>query len=120
MRAVGNGRLDIDLTIPLEEAKLDESKIAGTYRMTNNEVTVDSALPSLRQVNGSIRFSGSDVSVPEITASLIGGPLKIQGVCRKIYWVLITAKGSVDIPRAARATGSSHSFRAFWHDALSG
>ncbi len=99
MRAVGNGRLDIDLTIPLEEAKLGESKIAGTYRMTNNEVTVDSALPPLRQVNGSIRFSGSDVSVPEITASLFGGPLKIQGGLQKDGRVLITANGSVDIPQ---------------------
>ena len=97
MRATGNGRLDIDLTIPLEEAKLGDSKIAGTYRMTNNEVSVDAALPPLRQVNGSIRFSGSDVSVPEITASLFGGPLKIQGGLQKDGRVLINANGSVDI-----------------------
>ena len=97
MRASGNGRLDIDLTIPLEEAKLGESKIAGTYRMNNNEVTVDSALPPLRQVNGSIRFSGSDLNVPEINATLFGGPLKIQGGLQKDGRVLITAIGSVDI-----------------------
>jgi len=97
MRANGNGRLDIDLIIPLEEAKLGESKIAGTYRIVNNEVTVDSALPPLRQVNGSIRFSGSDLNVPEINATLFGGPLKIQGGLQKDGRVLITANGSVDI-----------------------
>lgn len=97
MRATGNGRLDIDLTIPLEEAKLGESKIAGIYRIADNEVTVDSALPPLRQVNGSIRFSGSDVNVPEINATLFGGPLKIQGGLQKDGRVLITANGSVDI-----------------------
>ena len=97
MRATGSGHLDIDLTIPLEEAKLGESKIAGTYRIANNEVTVDSALPPLRQVNGSLRFSGSDLNVPEINATLFGGPLKIQGGLQKDGRVLITAIGSVDI-----------------------
>ncbi len=97
MRATGNGRLDIDLTIPLEEAKLGESKIAGNYRIINNEVIVDSALPPLRQVNGSIRFSGSDLNVPEINATLFGGPLKIQGGLQKDGRVLITTNGSVDI-----------------------
>lgn len=102
MRAVGNGHLDIDLAIPLDQSKLGESKVAGTYRFTNNEVTVDSALPPLRQVNGSIRFSGNDLSVPEINASLFGGPLKIQGGLQKDGRVLITADGSADVAQLRR------------------
>ena len=102
MQAAGNGRLDIDLTIPLDEAKLKESKVAGVYRFTNNEVTVDTALPPLRQVNGSIRFSGNDLEVPEITALLFGGPLKIRGGLQKDGRVLITADGSADIAQLRR------------------
>lgn len=97
MRATGNGHLDIDLSIPLAEAKLDESKIGGAYRFINNEVTVDSALPPLRQVNGSVEFSGSDLRVPEINASLFGGPLKIKGGLQKDGRVLISANGSVNV-----------------------
>ncbi|MDR0379057.1 MAG: TIGR02099 family protein [Candidatus Accumulibacter sp.] len=96
MRAVGNGHLDIELAIPLDEHRLDESRVTGVYHLTDNEVTVDDALPPLRQVNGSLRFSDDDLSVPEISASLFGGPLKIQGGLRKGGGVLITADGSAD------------------------
>ena len=106
MRATGSGHLDIDLTIPLEEAKLNDSKITGAYRFINNEVTVDPALPPLRQVNGNLRFSGNDLSVPEINATLFGGPLKIQGGMQKDGRVLITANGSVDIAQLRKQ--SSH------------
>ena len=97
MRASGNGHLDIGLSIPLDEAKLGDSKIEGTYRLINNEVTVDAALPPLKQVTGSVQFSGSDLRVPEINATLFGGPLKIKGGLQKDGKVLITANGSVNI-----------------------
>ena len=116
MLANGSGHLDIDLIIPLAEAKLGESKISGAYRFANNEVTVDSALPPLRQVNGSVQFSGSDLRVPEINAVLFGGPLKIQGGLQKDGRVLITLNGSANIaqmrkqadyPLLARLSGAT-------------
>lgn len=97
MRAGGNGHLDIKLRIPLDEARLGDSRIEGTYRLVNNEVTVDPALPAFREVNGSIRFSGDDLQVPEINASLLGGPVRIRGGSQKDGKVLITANGSVNI-----------------------
>ncbi len=97
MRASGNGHLDIGLVIPLDEAKLGDSKIDGTYRFVNNEVTVDAALPPLTRVNGSVQFSGSDLRVPEINATLFGGPLKIKGGLQKDGKVLITANGSINV-----------------------
>ena len=97
MQASGNGRLDIKLTIPLDEAKLAESKIDGDYRFNNNEVTVDNALPPIRQVNGNVQFSGDDLRVPEINGTLFGGPLKIKGGLQKDGNVLITADGTISI-----------------------
>lgn len=97
MRASGNGHLDLGLVIPLAEARLGDSKIDGSYRLMNNEVTVDAALPPLKQVNGSVQFSGNDLRVPEITATLFGGPLQIRGGSQKDGRVLITANGSVSI-----------------------
>ena len=97
MLASGKGRLDIDLTIPLDESKLDDSKILGDFRFINNDVTVDSALPPLRQVNGNLRFSGNNLSVPEINASLSGMPLKIRGGLQKDGRVLITADGQIAV-----------------------
>ena len=114
MRAVGNGHLDIDLTIPLLEARLKDAKIAGTYRFANNEVVVDAALPPLRQVNGSVRFSGNDVRVPEINATLFGGPLKIQGGLQNDGRVLISASGTVNVAQLRRQADSP------WLSSLSG
>ena len=97
MRASGDGHLDLDLLIPLAEARLNDSRIDGTYAFSNNEVMVDTALPPLRQVNGHLQFSGSDLRIPEITAVLFGGPLTIKGGSQKDGRVLISAHGSVNI-----------------------
>jgi uncharacterized protein (TIGR02099 family) len=97
MRAAGPGHLDLALTIPLDEAKLGESKIDGRFRMTDNEVTVDPAMPALKQVNGSVAFSASDFRVPEVNATLLGGPLKLRGGSQKDGRVLITANGSINV-----------------------
>ena len=102
MRAVGNGRLDIELSLPLDESKLHETRVAGVYYLTDNEVTVDAALPPLVRVNGSLRFSGSDLSVPKIEASLFGGPLNIQGGRQKGGDVRIIAEGLADIDALRR------------------
>ncbi|MCP5247141.1 MAG: TIGR02099 family protein [Candidatus Accumulibacter sp.] len=79
MSASGKGRLDIGLVIPLAEARLGDSRIDGRYAFLDNEVTVDPALPALTGVNGRLQFSEDDVSVPEIRAILLGGPLKVTG-----------------------------------------
>ncbi|EXI92239.1 MAG: putative protein involved in outer membrane biogenesis [Candidatus Accumulibacter sp. BA-94] len=79
MSARGTGRLEIALVIPLEEARLGESRIDGTYTFKANEVVVDPVLPPLQQVTGQLQFSEKDLRVPEITATLFGGPLRITG-----------------------------------------
>ncbi|MEI7432110.1 MAG: DUF3971 domain-containing protein, partial [Betaproteobacteria bacterium] len=106
MRASGNGHLDLELMIPLEEAQLGDSKINGTYTFQNNEVLVDSALPAIRQVNGAVQFSGSDLRVPEITGTLFGGPLKIKGGLQNDGKVLISANGSVNIEQLRKQSDS--------------
>ncbi|MDR2614779.1 MAG: TIGR02099 family protein, partial [Candidatus Accumulibacter sp.] len=106
MRATGEGQLDLELSIPLDESKLRETRVAGVYRLKNNEVTVDAALPPLVGVDGSLRFSGSDLSVPEIKASLFGGPVKIRGGLQKGGGVRIVAEGLADVDELRRQ--SSH------------
>ncbi len=116
MRASGSGHLDIALKIPLDEKKLDESKVDGDYRFQNNDVVVDSALPPLRQVNGNVQFSGSDLRLPEINATLFGGPLKIKGGLQKDGRVLISINGTAnveqlrkqsDLPLLSRLSGTT-------------
>jgi len=96
MRASGKGRLDIGLLIPLEEARLGESKIDGDYVFLTNEVSVDPALPPLREVNGRLQFTADELRVPEIKARLAGGPLKITGGTENGK-VLIKVDGSLGV-----------------------
>lgn len=79
MGAVGKGKLDIGLIIPLQEARLGESKVDGNYTFLANEVSVDSSLPPLQQVNGGLRFSEKDLKLSDISAIFLGGPLRIGG-----------------------------------------
>lgn len=101
MSASGKGRLDIALVIPLDEAHLGESKVDGSYHFLGNEVTVDSALPPLRQVRGSVRFSEQDLRVPEIGAQLLGGQLRISGGSQGGK-VLIGASGTLSVDELRR------------------
>lgn len=106
MRASGAGHLDLNLMIPLDEEKLGESRIDGAYRFVNNDINVDAALPPIRQVNGSVKFSGADLQIPEINGSLFGGPLKIKGGLQKDGRVLITADGSIDMAQLRQQNDS--------------
>jgi len=115
MRASGDGSLDLALSLPLDLALMDQSQVEGTFRLIDNEVVVDSALPALRQVNGQLRFSEKSISVPEINATLFGGPLQIKGGSTPDGRVLISANGSltaaqlrksVDLPLVDSLSGS--------------
>lgn len=102
MRASGNGRLDLALAIPLDLALIDNSKVEGSYRFLNNEVTVEPGLPPFRQVNGTLQFSASDLRIPEITATLFGGPLRIKGTSQQDGKVLISANGTLSVEQMRR------------------
>ncbi|MCQ1548242.1 MAG: TIGR02099 family protein [Candidatus Accumulibacter phosphatis] len=96
MSAIGKGHLDIALEIPLAEARLGESRIAGTYTLLANEVNVDPALPPLQQVKGSLQFSETSLRVPEINAQLFGGQVRISGGLQDGK-VLVMAEGTLAV-----------------------
>lgn len=106
MRASGAGHLELGLRIPLDETRLAESKIEGAFVFKNNEVTVDAALPPIRQVNGSLKFTGNDLRVPEISGTLFGGPLKIKGGTQKDGRVSIAASGTANFAQLHKQVNS--------------
>jgi uncharacterized protein (TIGR02099 family) len=100
MRASGNGRLDLALLIPLDPAHVHNTKIDGSYRFLasgSNELTVDPALPPLRGLNGLLQFSEKDLRIPEINATLFGGPLQVKGGTQADGKLLIAANGSLSV-----------------------
>lgn len=76
MKASGNGRLDLDLAIPLRRPH--ETRVRGEYRFDNNILEPVSSLPPLTKVNGRLSITEKSVSAQEITGQVFGGPLKVQ------------------------------------------
>ncbi len=79
MRAVGEGKLAISLEMPLDEKEIEQSKIAGEYQFTNNEVALNEAFPPLKNAQGKVQFTESSLQIPDINASFLGSPIKISG-----------------------------------------
>lgn len=99
MRAVGNGKLDLLLKIPL--AKTDDTVVQGDYRFVDNQVTVDPALPPMTSVNGLLQFSGDGIVVRDISAQFLGGPVKVRADTRAGR-VDVLATGSLSVLQARK------------------
>lgn len=76
MRAKGDGRLDLELDLPLQH--IDESRVRGRYRFQNNELELLDGLPPLTQVNGLLNFTEATIAAQEIAGQVFGGPFKVQ------------------------------------------
>ncbi|MBL8397187.1 MAG: TIGR02099 family protein [Candidatus Accumulibacter sp.] len=101
MNAVGKGRLAIGLIIPLQEARLGESQVDGDFLILDNELRVAAGLPPLRQIRGTLRFSADDLRFSEVSANLLGGPLKVSGGTESGR-LAITAAGTVSVDELRR------------------
>jgi uncharacterized protein (TIGR02099 family) len=99
MRAVGNGRLDLKLDMPLQ--RVEETRIQGEYQFQNNQVTVLPGLPPLTQVNGRLRFTENSISAPEINAQLLGGPMRLA-VKNEGDRVNVALSGNANVREARR------------------
>ncbi|MCL2636232.1 MAG: TIGR02099 family protein, partial [Betaproteobacteria bacterium] len=76
MQARGEGRLDLELDLPLR--RIEETRVRGRYRFHNNELELLAGLPPLTQVNGALEFTEATITAQEITGRVFGGPLKVQ------------------------------------------
>ncbi len=106
MQAVGNGKFNLSLKIPLR--RLDDMTVAGSYLFQNNAVTPGEGLPLIEQVNGVLRFTGSSVTIPGLTAQFLGGPAAINAA---------TQQGVVQVNTSGKATAAGLN-KAFGHPLL--
>jgi len=76
MKASGNGRLDLEIDLPLRHVQ--DAKVRGDYRFVNNQLQPLPALPPLSQVNGRLAITESSVAAQDLTGKVFGGPLKVS------------------------------------------
>ena len=103
MRAQGQGRLGLKLTLPLRD--ISKSKVSGNFQFINNQLMPIPEFPPLEQVNGKLEFTESVVRVPGASATFLGGPLSITAGSQRDAAVSIQFNGRVNADVARRAGG---------------
>ena len=76
MRASGKGHLDLELDMPLR--RIGDTAVRGDFQFQNNQIAVIPGLPPLTQVNGRLKVTEKAVQAPEITAQVLGGPMRLS------------------------------------------
>lgn len=104
MRAAGHGHLDLQLDMPLTH--IADTRVRGDYQFLNNQVTVVPGLPPLTQVNGRLKVSEEAVTAPEITAQVLGGPMKLA-VKNEGERVNVAIAGTANVREARKFLGLS-------------
>jgi len=76
MKASGDGRLDLDIRLPLTGS--EPLKVDGRYTFHDNEVEFIPGLPLVSKVNGVLQFGESSVHAANLTGQWLGGNVGAQ------------------------------------------
>ncbi|WP_018988818.1 YhdP family protein [Aromatoleum toluclasticum] len=101
MRAEGTGALDLRLVLPLRH--IDTSTVKGEYHFAANRLTVVDGLPPLTEAAGVVRFTESDLAIPEARARLYGEPMQLAAHTAKDGGVVFDARGALKVQAVREA-----------------
>ena len=94
MGATGSGKLQLNLELPL--ARLDDVKLAGSYQIADNQISIDPDWPPLSQVGGRFEFTEKGVSTRAVNAQFLGGPVAVKLASQSDGSIAVDAKGTLN------------------------
>ena len=100
MRAIGNGKLQLKMSLPLPLAK---PKIAGNFQFLSNEFLPHESMPPISQLTGRLEFTEGGISARNITGMFSGGPATVNVITRPDAGILATAAGTMNAQTLQRA-----------------
>lgn len=100
-KASGNAKLALKLRLPLNH--MLDAKVQGVLQLANNDVTLQQVIPPLSGANGKLEFNEKGLNLNGISASLLGGPVKIAGGTQSDGTIRIKAEGSASSEGLRRA-----------------
>jgi uncharacterized protein (TIGR02099 family) len=104
MRAEGQGRLALKLTIPLGNPR--ETRVAGVYQFLNNSIdSTEAFFPAAEQINARLEFTDSSLRVANGTLNVLGGPASINATTQR-DGTRINLAGRVNMENFRRTTSS--------------
>lgn len=89
----GDAGLQVRLDLPLDNLKA--TRVSGTVQFDKNDLTLDSTIPRFDGVSGQLNFSDGGLALVGLTATFLGGPLKVDGTTPEQGRFLINATGSL-------------------------
>jgi uncharacterized protein (TIGR02099 family) len=92
LRTSGNGKLNLDLHIPLDD--IEAIKVKGTY-LTNNGSMAGDSFPELTRINGKLEFTESTIRAQNVNTWVYGGPAAFNLATGKDGVIRIAARGHV-------------------------
>lgn len=100
-QASGNARAELKLEIPF--SRMQDTKVAGSVHLQNNDVQLSPALAPFARASGRVDFSERGVTISNATAGFVGGQARFDAATAADGTIAITAQGSAT-PQGVRRT----------------
>lgn len=92
--ASGDGQLRLGLELPL--ARLDASRVTGSYEFAGNNVRLRANLPAIERAAGRLSFTEGSFTANEVRGRLFGGAIAFSGGTRRNGAMEFSARGDAE------------------------
>jgi len=89
----GDAQLQLAFQMPLED--VDATRVRGSVRLAGNELALDRTLPRLDGVAGQLEFTEDGLALRSFTATLLGGPVSVDGDTPEPGRFVLRAQGTI-------------------------
>lgn len=103
LRTTGNGKLNLELHIPLHDT--EATKIKGSYLVSNGSMAGE-GFPELSKLNGKLEFTESMLRAQNASTWVYGGPAAFNLISGKDHVMRIAARGRVTDAGIRQALGT--------------
>jgi uncharacterized protein (TIGR02099 family) len=97
--ASGSARMELKLDLPLTHAR--DTLVAGTVVLANNDLALREDIPALTRASGRVEFTERALRIVNLSATALGGPVRIDGSTQPDGAIVINASGTAT-PAGAR------------------
>ncbi len=104
MQASGNGKLSLNLRIPLDTEGVG-SKVKGSYIVSNGTLSGGGDFPALSNINGKLEFTESSLRAQNVSAQIYGGPAQFNLASGKDGLLHVIAQGRMTDSGIRQAIG---------------
>jgi uncharacterized protein YhdP len=102
-QATGNAGLALALDLPLTHPR--DTELSASLQFAGNDLALNAISPPLLGINGRMDFSDRGLTIDGLTATALGGPLRVDAATHSDGYIVLDANGTIDV---AALQKSSH------------